>query len=348
VKASIIESIRGHGVMPFDVYMDQCLYGADGFFTAGRGSPGSEGDFVTSPEVSRHFGELLDHWVEGAAPRAESPLIDVGAGSGSLLASMGADRRPLYGVDRSPSARRSITDRAPGVGVLATMDELPDLSHGVVIANELLDNLPFALARRTHDGWTEVGVGTDGDDIVWSDLPARDDVVAWCSEFFADVPAGTMVSAQLGVAEWLTGVIDRFAALAMCIIDYAASSEELAHRPPEDLVRAYRRHTSPRDWFARPGSTDITVDVNADAVAATATQAGADVLVTTQRQFLLDHGAAAIVEGLLAAEREAAGQGRVMDQLAARSQRIDVEALLDPSGLGGFTVFVITKGTGRG
>jgi SAM-dependent MidA family methyltransferase len=348
VKAAIIESIRVNGVMPFDAYMDRCLYGAGGFFTAGHGSAGSEGDFVTSPEVSSHFGELMCHWVDAAAPMADSPLIEIGAGSGALLASMGPTRRPLYAVERSPAARRSIADRVPDVGVLATMDEIADISHGAVIANELLDNLPFALARRTHDGWMEVGVGTDGEDIVWSDLPPRDDVVTWCNEFFPGVTAGTLVSAQLDATAWVTGVIDRFSALAMCIIDYAASSDELRHRRPDDLVRAYRRHTSPRDWLTRPGSTDITVDVNADAVVAAATQAGADVMVTTQRHFLLDHGAAAIVEGLLAAEREAAGQGRVMDQLAARSQRIDVEALLDPSGLGGFTVFVITKGTGQG
>ncbi len=334
-----------NGVMPFDAYMDRCLYGAEGFFTAGHGSPGSEGDFVTSPEVSGHFGELLIHWVDEAAPRVESPVIDVGAGSGALLASMGSTHRPLYAVERSPAARRSIADRVPGVGVLATMDELPDLAHGVVIANELLDNLPFALARRTHDGWTEVGVGTDDEAIVWSDLPIRDDVAAWCREFFPDVGVGTLVSAQLDAAEWLTGVIGRFASLAMCVIDYAASSDELAHRRPDDLVRAYRRHTAPRDWFARPGATDITVDVNADAVVAAATRAGADVVLTTQREFLLDHGAAAVVEGLLAAERGRAAHGRVMDQLAARSQRIGVEALLDPSGLGGFSVFVITKGT---
>ena len=344
----MIESIRANGAMPFDVYMDRCLYGTDGFFTAGRGSPGAGGDFVTSPEVSRHFGELMNRWVEGATPRAESPLVEVGAGSGALLASMGSDRRPLYAVERSPAARRSIADRVPGVDVLATMEELPDIAHGAVIANELLDNLPFALARRTHDGWAEVGVDTDGEDIAWCDLPPRDDVVAWCGEFFPDVPDGALVSAQLAAAAWVTDVIDRFGTLAMCIVDYAASSDELARRRPDEIVRAYQRHTAPQDWLTRPGSTDITADVNADAVVGAVKRAGADVILTTQREFLLDHGAAAILESLLADEREAARQGRVMDQLAARSQRIDVEALLDPSGLGGFSVFVIAKGTGQG
>ena len=344
----MIESIRANGAIPFDTYMDRCLYGTDGFFTAGRGSPGAGGDFVTSPEVSRHFGELMNRWVEGAAPRAESPLIEVGAGSGALLASMGSHRRPVYAVERSPAARRSIADLVPGVGVLASMDELPDIAHGAVIANELLDNLPFALARRTHDGWAEVGVGTDGEDIAWCDLPPRHDVVAWCSEFFPDIPTGTLVSAQLAAAAWVTDVIDRFGALAMCIVDYAASSDELASRHPDEIVRAYRRHTAPQDWLTRPGSSDITTDVNADAVVGAAKRAGADVVLTTQREFLLDHGAAAIVEGLVAAEREAAEQGRVMDQLAARSQRIDIEALLDPSGLGGFAVFIVMKGTMRG
>jgi SAM-dependent MidA family methyltransferase len=93
------------------------------------------------------------------------------------------------------------------------------------------------------------------------------------------------------------------------------------------------------------GETDLTVDVNVDGVAMAVAAAGGTLKVLSQRNFLLDQGAEEDLEDLAHAEVTAASEGRIMDQLIARSKRIDLEAVLDPSGLGGFSVFLIEKGT---
>lgn len=349
MKATILESIRMRGVMPFDAYMERCLYDADdGFFTTGRGAPGRGGDFVTSPEVSDEFGACVARWVATAGPSATAPLVEVGAGSGALLAAMDAVGRRRYAVERSPAARRVILDRLDGVEVAAALDDLPPLEEAVVVANELLDNLPVALARRTDDYWVEVGVGVSDGELSWEDVRARGEVTTWCAETFPLAAPGTMVTVQLAATAWIADILGRFSSLSMCLVDYASPSAELSQRAPGDLVRSFRKHTSPTDWLAAPGQADITVDVNIDAVVAAAMRCGATVEVTTQREFLTDHGARASVQRLVEAEQTAAREGRVMDQLAARSDRIDLEALLDPSGLGGFTVFLISKGTPKG
>jgi SAM-dependent MidA family methyltransferase len=143
------------------------------------------------------------------------------------------------------------------------------------------------------------------------------------------------------MTDWLASLLGRFEAVHACLIDYAAPSDELATRPPGSVVRAFRRHRSTDVVIDDPGATDLTVEVNIDAVAQTASRLGYEVTVGTQRNLLLELGVADRRRGLVEAEHEAARTGRTMDQLRARSERLDLEALLDPSGLGGFTVFRI-------
>jgi SAM-dependent MidA family methyltransferase len=85
--------------------------------------------------------------------------------------------------------------------------------------------------------------------------------------------------------------------------------------------------------------------VNVDGVSMAVAAAGGTLNVLSQRSFLLDQGAGEDLADLSYAEVTAASEGRIMDQLIARSKRIDLEAVLDPSGLGGFSVFLIEKGT---
>ena len=87
MKDRILERIHRDGPMRFDTYMELSLYDAeDGFFSAGGLRPGVEGDFVTSPEVSPWFGRLLGSWASTALPDSDPLFIEVGAGSGSLVA----------------------------------------------------------------------------------------------------------------------------------------------------------------------------------------------------------------------------------------------------------------------
>ncbi|MCL1692879.1 MAG: SAM-dependent methyltransferase, partial [Actinomycetia bacterium] len=174
---------------------------------------------------------------------------------------------------------------------------------------------------------------------------ARREVVDWCNETFGDVDDGTVVSVQIAAGWFIEGILKRFRRSSLCIIDYGASSNDLAHRDSASLVRTYRGHQTGHDWLETPGATDITVDVNLTAIEAVVVRSGARVETSTQRDFLIGLGAAERIEEARERENLHAANGDVMSQLVARSERISIEALIDEDGLGGFRVITIESGT---
>lgn len=348
LRERIVARIRDSGPMPFDEYMEWCLYDpAEGFFSAGRG-PGRERDFVTSPETSASFGELITRWAMERDHPPGTPFIEIGSGSGALLAAVAPawhERGAVYAVERAPAARAALTERFPDVTVLAGLDELPVVEEAVVVGNEVLDNMPAALARRDAGRWVELAVDEVNGALDLVETPARPAVATWCDETYRDVPEGVVVAAQVEVSRWLTDILGRFGRLSMCLIDYAEPSEVLAARSPDDVIRAYRGHRAYHGVLEEPGATDLTVDVNVDAVVAACHRSGATIQVVDQRSFLIGLGARDEIDVLDRTAAAAARDGRTMDQLAARSRRLDLEAVLDPRGFGGFRVLTISSGT---
>lgn len=352
MKHRILERIAAAGPMYFDTFMDMCLYDPlEGFFSTGKVRSGTRADFVTSPEVSTTFGLLAGRWAV-QAQRTRSPiLIEIGAGSGALLEELapywfdvGLD---VYAVEVSEDARDAIARMLPEVHVVGTFEDLPRTTDAVVVVNEVLDNLPAALSRRVDQQWAEVAIDESGGQLDLVDVPARTEVAAWCDEVFGMVSDGTVVSVQLAAQQFLKGVINRFSSVSICIIDYGAPAEELALRDPASIVRTYRSHRSGHDWLQHPSETDLTVDVNTTAIGITARDLGARVSTTNQRGFLIDHGIGEFIDDALSMERRYARSGQVMEQLKSRSERVNLETLLDPEGLGGFRVILIESGTDR-
>ncbi len=350
LRDQIIDRIAAEGPMYFDVYMDLCLYSRHtGFFSAGKVRPGVGADFVTSPEVSRHFSELVGRWAAEVAKDRSPILVEVGAGSGALLREIApgwlAAGRDVYAIEVSASARERIAAELPGGRVVASFDELPKQVDAVVLANEVLDNLPAALVRRTAEGWDEIAVDVRDGDLTLVDVPARSIVTDWCAAVFTSVPIGAVVTAQIAARLFVEGVLRRFPRVSLCVIDYAASADDLARRDVGSVVRTYKANRTGHDWLAHPGATDITVDVNATALDVFARPFDATTTMRTQRSFLMEMGIGARIDDLSVDERRHAGAGEVMEQLVDRSQRIELEALIDPDGFGGFYVIIIESGT---
>ena len=332
--------------MPFDEYMESCLYDPrGGFFSAGPLRSGKKGDFVTSPEISWAFGVPIGEWAEKSAPSPHAALIEVGPGTGSLLAQIAdiwtMDRDLVFAVERSASARRHVAEHFDRVIVTETMNEIPAGIDAVIVANEVLDNIPAALARRVEDSWVEIAVDVEGDALVLVDVPARVEVHIWCDDIFTDAREGAVVSVQLGISNWIATLFERFAKVSLCLIDYGGTAEELAARDPGSVVRTYRKHQSGIDWLQRPGEFDITVDVNIDGVVNAIVRSGHEARVMSQRAFCLDYGLGEVIDDAKEGEQIAASAGQVMSQLENRSDRLDMEALIDPSGLGAFQVILV-------
>lgn len=336
--------------MGFDTFMELCLYDPEGgFFTSDIVRSGTDGDFVTSPEVSLWFGRLIGRWAADQFPQGTSAFLEVGGGTGGLLEALVAESGDSFGeiaaVETSASARRAIGERVPRANIIADVDELSPDVPVVIVANELLDNLPTRLVERTAGGWNELLVGESEGALGFVSAPADSELSAWCDRRLGTVDDDAVLAAQIAVEQWLTMLLSHFSSARVLIIDYADSTSHLAARPREDIVRTFARQRSGHNLFANPGSTDITVEVNVDLVVSIVQDLGASVSVADQRSFLAGLGAEEAMASLVEVSHERARSGDVMGQLVAASEATGLRALLDPAGLGEFTVFSISSGT---
>jgi SAM-dependent MidA family methyltransferase len=329
--------------MPFERFMEISLYDSEGFFGGETLRSEKAGDFLTSPEVSALFGETLAHYVEQERERVGEPfqVVEVGAGSGSLL-------RPLLestdvealAVETAPAARRVLRDFLPEDHVHT---DLPDSIRGVVIANELIDNLPMALAQRVDGEWRERWVGIDGKRLTFVDAEPRPEVLSWLDAFAGEVGDGGWVEVQLAAQDWLTLALDLLESGSIVLIDYGDTAENLLPRRQDGTLRTYRAHHLGPHPLDEPGKTDITADVNFSALIATARAAGADVALHRQDDFLSEFGLRDRLSGLRKAELEAARSGDEMERLRLRTLKTEAETLLHPRGLGDFRVLRIAR-----
>lgn len=350
----LAETLRGRietsGPLPFEEFMAACLYDPDGgFFATGPLRSVESGDFLTSPEVSAWFGRMLGRFVAGLG--LEDPVvIDVGAGSGSLLAALVEEldgHVDAHAVESSPSARETLVGVVAKENIHTSLDELPASYSGVVIGNELLDNQPVALAVKAATGWEERWVGRDADGFSLVAAPCRPAVAAWCDAFAGAVPDGGMVEVQLAAGELLAALLDRIAVGALVVVDYGGTAEELEPRRTQGTLRTYRNHHLGPDPLLEPGATDVTVDVNFTAMVAAAEKAGASAELHRQDDFLRSLGLGDVLRDLHAREVAEAAEGDPIERLKLRSERTDAETLLHPRGLGDFRVLVARIGEPR-
>ncbi len=276
----IAERIRREGPIGFDAFMEAALYGEGGFFTGARGAGRGGRDFVTSPEVGTLFGALvaraLDGWWDDLGGPDPFLVVDAGAGRGRLAADVIA-AAPRCGpalryvlVERSEELRGAQRDllvlepvedalgpvlpggddddgelrAVAGLGPIATqLAELPAVQlDGVVLANELLDNLPFRVVERAVDGWAEVRVTVDGEDFVEVVVTASPDLAAEADRVVAACAVGTRLPVPTGCREWLRACAAILRRGRLVVVDYVVTAAELVERRADGWLRAYREH----------------------------------------------------------------------------------------------------------
>jgi SAM-dependent MidA family methyltransferase len=349
LRGRLLEEIRRQGPLPFDRFMQAALYDPDeGHFATGPLRSAREGDFLTSPEVSPLFGATLARFVEAEAARLgreRVTVVEVGAGSGSLLRALldavGVEVR-AWAVEVAPAARRALGQVVPEATVVERLETVGRFA-GVLIANELADNLPVALAVRHGGDWVERQVGAGETGLCWVEAPARPEVAAWAEEFAGPVVEGGVVEVQLAAGRWLGDALGAVEAGAVLVIDYGDTGPGLAARRAEGTVRTYRQHHLGPDPLLEPGDTDLTLDVDFGALQAVAQDAGADAEVSSQAEFLERWGLRDELVRHRQQELALARSGEAMERLAVRSLITGGEALLHPRGLGDFRVLVARR-----
>ena len=342
IAAEVAES----GPIPFERFMQLALYGETGFFSSTRLRSEKAGDFLTSPEVSPMFGETLAAFVRSERDRIGEPfrLIEVAGGSGSLLRSLLHEIDvDTWAVEVSPAAASALGEVVGPDRVVESLDSIDGPARGVVVANELLDNLPMAIAQLTADGWRERWVGEGEEGLAFIDADPRPEVVAWLERFAGPVEVGGWVEVQLEAFAWMEEATARLDAGAVVVIDYGDTAENLAPRRQDGTLRTYRAHHLGPHPLDEPGATDITADVNITAIEAAARQAGAEVEMWRQDDFLASLGLRDRIKVMRHEELEMARAGDEMARLRLRTLRTEAETLLHPRGLGDFRVVVARR-----
>jgi NADH dehydrogenase [ubiquinone] 1 alpha subcomplex assembly factor 7 len=333
----IVRRINAEGPLSVAAFMAMALHDPALGYYANRRPIGADGDFVTAPEISQLFGELIGVWCAMIWERIGRPdpviLAELGPGSGALAvdllraaAALPEFRRALrlHLVEASPLLRAEQQRRLEFADPvwLARAEDLP-AGPLLLVANEFLDALPIRQLVRGHRHWSERVVALDRDNrLVFADGRESPVISLLVPEALRNAATpGTIVEicpAALALAATLGARLACTPGAAL-LIDYGAFPSA-----PGPSLRALSGHRAVAP-LAAPGSADLSADVDFAAFAEAARAGGAEVHgPVPQSRFLADLGASARLAALsrraTPAQREALQRG--------------VERLLDPDQMG--------------
>ncbi|MEO3428478.1 SAM-dependent methyltransferase [Pelagibius sp. CAU 1746] len=341
--------LEREGMLSVADYMGEALtHPVGGYYMRGDpfGAPGpAGGDFITAPEISQMFGELIGVWCADSWLRLGQPapcaLVELGPGRGTLMADALRATRQVPGfhdaldihlVEVSPALRERQRESL-GAHEITWLDNAGQIPEGplLLIANEFFDALPVRQFEQTAEGWAERVVVLGPDDALAFALAAPSAANRpLIPAALRDAPEGTLVEvcpAALNIAAFLGHRLARQPGAAL-IVDYGPASP--APGPTLQALRHHRHH----EVLDAPGSADLTAHVDFASLAQAAASAGCLAHgPVPQGDFL---GALGIE---LRAAQLAAAAPRAAEAIGAARKR-----LTDPAEMGGlFKTLALTS-----
>ncbi len=263
-------------------YMAECLHDPKDGYYATRDPLGAGGDFVTAPEISQMFGELLGLWLAQVwmdQGRPEGILAELGPGRGTLMADVMRATRGVEGfhaalalhlVEASP-VLRGIQAKALAANAPIFHDGVGDLPEAplFLLANEFFDALPIRQFQMNDAcDWQERQVGLVGDRLIWGLAPPSPLSVQ--DGFTPGMVVETCAPGE-AIAQEVGRRIARHGGAAL-IVDYGDTDSQ------GDTFQAVKAHIY-ADPLEDPGNTDLTAHVAFGPLARAAAPAVASALV---------------------------------------------------------------------
>ena len=272
----LAERLAGAMTVAGPMSVAQFMAAANAHYYATRDPLGATGDFVTAPEISQMFGELIGLWCADAWDRAGRPdmaWVELGPGRGTLAAdAVRAMARAglvpaVHLVETSPVLRRAQADRVPGATWHDGVETLPDDVALIVVANEFFDALPIRqLIKR--DQWHERLVACQ--DTLFLPIAGKPIPREIVPDRFRDAAPGSIIEASPDAVAITRALARRIAAQggALLAIDYGYEGPALG-----ETLQAVRGHAAANP-FADPGGQDLSAHVDFATLAAAGQAAG--------------------------------------------------------------------------
>ncbi len=327
--------ISAHGPIAIDDYIDACSWDEEFGYYATRACIGARGDFITAPEVSQIFGEIVGAWCAVVWKQMGAPssfeIVEAGPGRGTLMADAA---RVLVGVPGISDAVRIrlvepsavLTDvqkrnlQSCRLELHWTADDFGDGDRSVIFfGNEFLDTGPLTQWVKTNDGWRWRGVGLDDVGKLTFDIVPNTRIADHLDTLWPQAEIGD-IAESLRPDLWLQLFKDTAQGqpMAALLIDYGYTENSLG-----DTFQAVRGHKYEHP-LTSPGEADLSAHVNFQDVKKEASDLGFAVDgPVTQAEFL----------GALGAVERAS---RLMDQNPTKAAEIEagVARLMAPNGMG--------------
>nr|CRH07492.1 Conserved protein of unknown function [Candidatus Magnetococcus massalia] len=349
------------GVIPYHQFMRIALYDPEhGYYMRPAPRLGPEGDFVTAPEITSLFGELLtlqfiEVWQRLGMPESFK-VVEVGAGSGKLAVDLlktaqkfapfaaaldyaileksldfrKLQRESLAEAQIEPQRCRWIEDDD------ALIAEGP--MRGVLYGNEILDAFPVHWMEKQQQQWREIGARWDG--ACWQEEGLLDGQQA-CIDYlqrFEPLPDGFRTEVCLDAQRWVKRMAENISAGVMLFIDYGYTAKDY-YQPglPQGTLMAHYKHKRIMDPWLHPGEMDLTAHVDFSAMAQQGRQAGLETYgYTSQGWFLMGLGILQRLEQVMA---------RSGDEQLIRQLKQSVARLVMPDAMGErFKVLAMGRG----
>lgn len=298
------------GWLSFEQFMHETLYAPGlGYYAAGstklstrsqHSSHQLTGDFVTAPELTPLFGQILAQQFKQVFAHLDQPqILEFGAGSGQLafdiLTELDASGIAAHYFILEVSAdlrARQAEKLAPWLSRVVWLDSLPIWFEGVVVANEVLDAMPVALV-----GWSpkldviERGVTWHDGAFSWQDRPARSALTDALTSRMPALP-NYLTEINLQAESWVKNIGQWLNKGVVFLIDYGFVESEYYHPQRQaGTLMCHIQHRAHDNPFFAPGLQDITAHVDFSAMARAAKEAGLEIMgYTSQARFLLNAG----------------------------------------------------------
>lgn len=321
VREQLIQHINTRdGWISFEEFIDFVMYKPGlGYYSAGAEKIGHSGDFTTAPEISKLFGMALANQMTPILDHYQSPsIIEIGAGTGKLAFDImtqlndyqvNFDRYYILELSADLKQRQqSMLSHLPTktLNKIVWLDSIPmDAIDGVIIANEVIDALPFTRFKTQNGQVYELGISVEDNQLIeqprLADEMLSNTVDSIAKEIGMTFQDGYTSEIRINFGSWFRTIESMLSSGSIFFVDYGYARQEYydEERTNGSMICHYR-NVAHEDPLSNLGIQDISASVDFSQLADVALQRNIEVgFFTSQADFLINAEILGVIESVI-------------------------------------------------